>query len=108
MIIWYPVLKLFVCLALLFWASSPIRKHFKRTGLISRDPAAYVRLAITLAVIAITPFRLQSPQQLEKTVQTYDSRVSEPLVIETQARQEYSPSDNRKQIDQITNEEPKQ
>lgn len=123
MIVWFPLLKLIVSLALLWLAWRPIEKHMKaykaRERLAftdgtpidpsdsywPREPKTYLPLAIVFLVILASPFRLQSPGQLEQTVKTYDQSMAPPPMIEREARQKYTPDDNKPLIREILKEE---
>ncbi len=105
MIVWYPLLKLVVMALLLWLAVKPIQKHISAYRDLPREGKKYVPLVIVLLLIFMTPFRLQSPQQLEQTVLMYDVPISAPAEIERKARQEYQPGDNKEAIQRILNKD---
>lgn len=122
MIVWFPLLKFVVSVVLLYLAFMPILKHMRaytealkgnaimdpRDTYLPREGSKYLPLAIAILLIVMTPFRLQSPQQLERSVQTYDVPISAPAEIQRKARSEYRPSSNEESIQRILEKDSKQ
>lgn len=118
MIVWFPIVKLIVSVLALWLASAPIRKHVaahkaeSRAGWRIKDatylptsPGKYIPLALVILLIVMTPFRLQSPQQLETTVRTYDAPILPSATVERKARPEYTPDNNEETIKRILKKE---
>lgn len=123
MIVWYPLLKLLVSLLAIYIAFRPINRHIQaykdeRTfcyengepmppgmTFFPTDWKAWLPLAIVTVFILVSPFRLQSTGDLERTVQSYDAVVAPPPMIEREARQKYTPANNETLIQDILKKE---
>lgn len=123
MIVWYPLLKIVVVALLSYLAWLPIVKHMEAykqrekqaatdgtpmdpaDSFWPREPKKYLGIVVVLLFIFFTPFRLQSPAQLEQTVRSYDKHMARPPMIEREARQKYTPKDNQTLIEHVLKEE---
>lgn len=123
MLVWYPLLKLLVCAALLALAALPIYRHIEHYKKVRQEALrnwtpmpegmtywptrkrAYLPLLLVLVVFLATPFKLQNVQSSERTIVTYDEPPAPPPIIEREARQKYTPPDNRALIDDLLKEE---
>lgn len=116
-ILWFGILKAFLSVILLWFASYPVRAHMKRyelarrsgglipsSTLLPRRKRKYIPLALVLTVIIVTPFKLAPGEQAKGTITSFDTPVRHAPENEAKPRQEYGAPDNKEVIDLITTE----
>lgn len=98
----YPLLRIVVLAVIGLLFGRYFARYFKKHGRLPRSWLPYILLGLTLTIWLTAAIRISPPQQMAKTVETFDAPTAtvEP-VIQTYDTTRYAPADNAEAIQSL-------